>query len=324
VDEREIERLLRRQDGIVSRGQVMAAGGTDAHVERLLRRREWARVHPGVYADHTGALSWTQSAWAAVLLLAPAALSGSSALRAHGLRGHDAQSRVEVAVPAPRHVRAPQGVRVVRLVRFDDVSQVHLSPPRVRIEAALLRVASRAHGEDGTVAVLADACQSGRTTAGRLRSELATIGRIPRRNLIEDVLADVAEGALSALERRYKRDVERAHALPRAGRQSLAPGAVRDVEYSHWRTRVELDGRLGHEWSSDRWDDLDRDVDSAVHGHLTVRIGWRQVLEPCRLAERMGRILVARGWPSRPRGCGPGCQAGLLVDPRHQVPEINH
>ncbi len=59
--------------------------------------------------------------------------------------------------------------------------------------------------------------------------------------------------------------------------------------------RLELDGRFGHEWSLDRWDDLDRDVDSAVEGHLTVRIGWRQVLEPCRLAERMARILVARG-----------------------------
>ena len=277
MDEREIGRLLRRQDGIVSRRQVMAAGGTDADVERRLRRREWARVHPGVYADHTGALSWTQGAWAAVLLLAPA---------------------------------APTGVRVVRLPCFDDVTQLHLSPPRVRIEPALLRVASRAHGEDGTVAVIADACQSGRTTARRLRSELATIGRIPRRGLIEDVLADVAEGALSALERRYLRDVERAHALPRAGRQHVAPGVVRDVAYRRWRTGVELDDRLGHEWSSDRWDDLDRDVDSAVDGHLTVRIGWRQVLEPCRLAERMAGILAARGWPGRPRACGPGCQAG--------------
>jgi hypothetical protein len=111
------------------------------------------------------------------------------------------------------------------MARFGDVAQLHLSPPRVRIEPALLRVASLAPGEDGTVAVLADGCQSGRTTAPRLAAELATIGRIPRRDLIQDVLADVADGALSALERRYLRDVERAHALPRAGRQRAAPGA---------------------------------------------------------------------------------------------------
>ena len=308
MDDGEIARLLRKQDGVLSRRQVLAAGGTENDIERLLRRREWARVHPGVYADHTGTLSWLQRAWAAVLLLAPAALSGSSALRAHGVRGHDAQSRVEVAVRAPRRVREPDGVRIVRLARFDEVTQLHLSPPRVRIEPALLRVASRATGEDGTVAVLADACQSGRTTAGRLRVELATVDRIPRRDLIEDVLTDIADGAFSALERRYLRDVEQAHALPGAARQCVAPGVVRDVEYPRWLMRLELDGRFGHEWSLDRWDDLDRDVDSAVEGHLTVRIGWRQVLEPCRLAERMARILVARGWPGRPRPCGPRCQ----------------
>jgi hypothetical protein len=138
--------------------------------------------------------------------------------------------------------------------------------------------------------------------------ELDTIDRIPRRELIEDVLTDIADGAYSALERRYLGDVEQAHALPRAARQCVAPGVVRDVEYPRWLMRLELDGRFGHEWSLDRWDDLDRDVDSAVEGHLTVRIGWRQVLEPCRLAERMARILVARGWTGRPRPCGPGCQ----------------
>ena len=51
----------------------------------MLRRREWARVHPGVYVAHTGPLSWPQRAWSAVLLVAPAALSGSSALHAHGV-----------------------------------------------------------------------------------------------------------------------------------------------------------------------------------------------------------------------------------------------
>ncbi len=231
-------------------------------------------------------------------------------MRAHGLRGHEDQARIEVAVPAGRHPRAPQGIRVVRLRRFEEVAQPHLSPPRVRIEPALLRVASRARSEDGTVAVLADACQSGRSTAARLTTELGSVGRLPRRDLIETVLGDVAEGALSALERRYLRHVERAHRLPRARRQATDNRTHRDVEYRRWATRVELDGRLGHEWTADRWDDLDRDLDSAVDGHLTVRIGWRQVLQPCRLAERIAQILVARGWEGRPRPCGPGCPIG--------------
>ncbi len=130
----------------------------------MLRRREWARVHPGVYVAHTGPLSWPQRAWSAVLLVAPAALSGSSALHAHGVRGHDGQRRIEVAVHASRNLHAPPGVRIVRLARFGEVTQLHLSPPRVRIEPALLRVASRSKSDDATVAVLADACQDGWTT----------------------------------------------------------------------------------------------------------------------------------------------------------------
>ena len=310
VNQVEVTRLLRRQDGVVSRRQVRAAGGTDADIDRLVRRRVWVRIHPGVYVDHTGPPSWRQRAWAAVLLLEPAALSGASALRAHGLRGHDDYGGIEVAVPATRHPSAPRGIRVVRLRKFDEVTQSHLSPPRVRIEVALLRVASRARTEDRTVAVLADACQAGRSTPSRLAAELALIRRLPRRDLIESVLADVAVGAHSALERRYLRHVERAHRLPQARRQRADSGAVRDVEYLRWRARIELDGRLGHEWTMDRWDDLDRDVDSAVVGHLTVRIGWRQVLEPCRLAERVGQILAARGWQGRTTPCGPRCPLG--------------
>jgi hypothetical protein len=50
----------------------------------------------------------------------------------------------------------------------------------------------------------------------------------------------------------------------------------RDVEYLGTATVVELDGRLGHEWQQDRWHDLDRDVDAAVAGDLTIRLGWQQ------------------------------------------------
>ena len=46
VDQVEVTRLLRRQDGVVSRRQVRAAGGTDADIDRLVRRRVWVRIHP--------------------------------------------------------------------------------------------------------------------------------------------------------------------------------------------------------------------------------------------------------------------------------------
>ena len=134
---------------------------------------------------------------------------------------------------------------------------------------------------------------------------------LPRRGLLAEILDDVRAGALSPLERRYLRDVERAHGLPRAGRQlpDLVDGArvTRDVEYAAQATDVELDGRLGHEAAEDRWDDLDRDLGSAVAGKLTLRLGWRQVLQPCRVAVTIGRILAARGWDGKVRPCGSHC-----------------
>jgi hypothetical protein len=141
------------------------------------------------------------------------------------------------------------------------------------------------------------------------------------------VLADVATGAYSALERRYLRDVERPHGLPTGHRQRrVSTGravAYRDVEYVGLDTVVELDGRLGHEAATDRWADLDRDLDAAVDRRLTVRFGWRQVLQPCRVAAAVATLLRARGWAGDPIPCGPTCPVNATgEDLQHQVPEI--
>lgn len=135
-----------------------------------------------------------------------------------------------------------------------------------------------------------------------------------------EVLADVASGACSALERRYLRDVERAHRLPAGERQlrvvDAATGAVTycDVRYAASATVVELDGRLGHDPSTSQWADLQRDLAGAARGDATLRARWGQVLEPCRLARLVGAVLTRRGWTGRPHPCGPGC-AVVRPDP---------
>ena len=89
--------------------------------------------------------------------------------------------------------------------------------------------------------------------------------------------------------------------------------AYRDVEYVGLGTTVELDGRIGHEQNADRWADLDRDLSTAVAGEVTLRAGWKQVLDPCRLASIVVRVLQARGWRGQPRPCGPGCTVGNVA-----------
>lgn len=308
----ELTPLLRHQDGVVSRAQVLASGLTDSDIARKVRRREWARLFAGVYVDHTGTPSWEQLAWGSTLLHAPAALDSWSALRASGLTlaaGHD---DISLVVAAHRRVDDPPGVRTRRTRAWHRVTQLHLSPPRVRLETAALTAASEAKTEDAAVGLLADVVQQRRTTAERLRIALDESLRLSRRSLLADVLTDVTSGALSPLERRYLRDVERAHGLPHGHRQRRVRSGdrlqIRDVDYTAFGIDVELDGRLGHEMAQDRWEDLDRDLRSLVSGTITVRAGWGQVLKPCRLAAVVAAVLNARGWSGRPLRCGAECE----------------
>ena len=305
--------LMQTQKGVVSRRQVLIHGGSDVDIARLLRRRILNRVHDGVYVDHTGPLSDRQRAWAAVLVHWPAVLSGGWSLAMSGMRGVRLPATIEIAVDHRRRVDEALGVAVRRMRRLDDFARWNLSPPRTSVEHAVLLEASRAIRDDAAVAVLADACQSRLTTAGRLQATLDELPGLPRRAFLGEVLADVAAGAFSALERRYLARVECAHGLPAASRQATAISragvAYRDVHYRAWRVAVELDGRLGHEWTSETWDDLDRDVSTTVGGGVTVRAGWRMVLDPCRLATSIAAILKARGWQGHLRPCGPSCAA---------------
>ncbi len=118
-----IERLLRRQAGVVSRRQVLDAGMSEVLVARRVRRREWVRLADGVYVDHTGQLTTAQAEWATLLRHPGSVLAGRSALRAGGLRGATGQDRarriVEIAVPHGRRLDADPGVSVVRAVTCD-------------------------------------------------------------------------------------------------------------------------------------------------------------------------------------------------------------
>lgn len=316
----EIEDLLDRQDGVISRRQVLAAGHNQTHIARMVRRREWTQVHPGVYVNHTGPLTWRQRAWAAVLACAPAALDGWSAIRAHegpGRRHHDDSRPIEVIVRHGRQQVALEGVRVRGSRRFDESVQLHLNPPRQRYDDAVVGLADRAADELSAIAIVADACGGRRTTAVRLLARIDEMSRLRRRSWLRSVINDVADGTCSVLEHAYLTRVERPHGLPRGLRQVVALDAggrrmFRDVVYGgsrpRWRQIVELDGRLGHDSTAARDRDMERDLDAALDLEDTVRLGYGQVLgRPCSTAAKLGRLLQLRGWNGAPTRC-PSCE----------------
>jgi very-short-patch-repair endonuclease len=119
-------------------------------------------------------------------------------------------------------------------------------------------------------------------------------------------------GVHSVLESRYHRDVERAHALPRAVRQARVVrgqrSEYRDAMYERYRVAVELDGRLAHPDDA-RWRDIRRDNAAAADGLVTLRYGWTDVtVHPCRTAGEVARVLAGRGWTGLPGLCSSDCR----------------
>jgi hypothetical protein len=306
----ELTRILREQSGVVSRRQALGAGLGDHDIRRLLRTRQWAPVHDGVYVDHTGPLLWLQRAWAAVQLAWPAALCHDSALRAAdgpGKRERDDAGPIHVAVDRDRAFVAPPGIVPHRLADLGLKAQWNLSPPRLRIEQAVLDVAAEAADDFRAIAVLAAAVQSRRTTADRVLHALHGRSRIARRPFLIGVLRDIEEGSCSVLEHGYLTRVERPHGLALPDRQVAASSRgpiYRDVEYRRHGLVLELDGRLFHASTEARDRDLDRDLDAAVDGRDTVRLGWGQVFgRSCWTAVRVASLLQMRGWEGEMAPC---------------------
>jgi hypothetical protein len=210
-----------------------------------------------------------------------------------------------------RGLQPPETVRLHRRVRLDQRVLWSLGPPRQRYDDAALEVATGLDNRLAALGVLANAVQQRRTTARRLLESLDARPRAAMRDWLEGVLVDIAGGTCSVLEHAFLTDVERAHLLPVAERQVRATASVglvyRDATYAVGQI-VELDGRLFHDSASQRDLDLERDLDAAIDGLSTLRLGWGQVFDrPCSTAAKLARLLTLRGWTGTPVACGPGC-----------------
>lgn len=300
--------LLRfRQDGVVSRAQLLALGYVPHDLARMVRRKELNRVHPGVFVHHTGPLSWDQRAWAAVLATG-GALELDSALSHPNPR-----APIQVAVDRHRRVRRDlPGVVVRRRARLAEMLHPHAAPPRVTLAVATVEVADRAADDHAAYRVLADALHTREVTHEDLRGALLLCARLCRRRLIAELIDDLEDGTCSVLEKAYARDVEAAHGLPLGRRQAVGRvegrKAVRDVAYDGG-PYVELDGRPFHDTPAARDRDLARDLAAAVEeDRRTLRLGYRQVMrEPCATARSVAAVLARHGWRGTISAC-PRCR----------------
>ncbi|WP_028472846.1 type IV toxin-antitoxin system AbiEi family antitoxin domain-containing protein [Nocardioides alkalitolerans] len=314
----DVAALLHRQRDVVSRRQLVEAGLKPHEIRRLLRG-PLTLVHPGVYAAQTGALTWRQRAWAAVLHAWPAALQGESAARA--CEGRADVERVDddvvhVMIGLHRTLDVPPGVRHHRRARLEAQTQSNASPPRQRYPDALLDLALAAPGTSTRVAALARGLQRRKVSGEQLRKALAARARVADRARVAALLDDLVDGACGVLEHGYLDLVERPHGLPPSDRQVRAvtsQGVVyRDGEYDGFV--VELDGRAFHDTASRRDADMERDLDAAVAGKDTRRLTYGQVFDrSCTTAAKLAALLHRHGWAGEVRSCGPTCTAAVGV-----------
>lgn len=303
--------LAREQDGLVTRRQLMGSGLSSGQAHRGIRNRRWQPVGRGVYATTTGRLDEWARLRAALLQTGPESAAGHrTALWLAGVL-LEAPSVITIVVPHHRRLTASAGVRLHRRRDFDELVHPAGDLRRVRLEAAVLDVADSCPRADPVLTLLFRATQGRFTTAGRLRQELTRRHRHRWRRLLLEVLDDVEDGAQSNLERRYRRDVELAHGLPRGTRNrtehSEDGNRYRDVRYLRWRLVVELDGKQAHPQDARHLDDA-RDNRVVVDlAHLVLRYGWHAVaINPCEVARQVAVVLRRNGWNGAFRRC-PNC-----------------
>lgn len=304
----DLARLLRAQQGVIARRQLLGLGAAPTDVRRLLRRRELHHAWPGVYVDHNGPLTDLQRAWVAVSAAWPAALTAESVLP------EASRELLHVAVSHGRQLQLPPWVAAHRTTDWEQRVDPRIRPPSIRLEHALIDVMADRAAYDVASAfdVLARTMHSRRTSADRVLAVLDARKRVPHRATIRGLVGDHRDGVCSVLEQGYRHRVERAHALPRGQRQrrSHATGRMTatDVEYDAYGVIVELDGRAYHESPRARDDDARRDIaELATREAVTARVTHGLVFaDACRTAAWIGSILAARGWPG-PLGPCPQC-----------------
>ena len=308
--------LLESQDGVVSVKQAESAGMAAKAVRAQVRAGRWQVMQRGVYAAFTGRPTRRAELWAVLLRAGPgAALSHQTAAELAGLIDRPGPV-IHVTVPHssdPGRCGRIPGVVFHRSRALARARHPALTPPRTRVEETVLDLIDGARSFDEAYDWICRGVGRGRTTAARLRAALDARPRMRWRPEIRLALGDAGAGALSVLELRYVRGVERRHALPAARRQARVRQATGnrylDNLYAEYRACVEVDGTSAHP-ADEQWRDKSRDRWNAVHrGIGTIRGGVADLIDQERQGQTAADVatwLSGRG-PRAGRPCGPGC-----------------
>jgi hypothetical protein len=238
-------------------------------------------------------------------------VSHQTAAEVHGIIDMPAGTDIHVTVPLSRRPAQHRPTRGIIVHRSDQSQAQFVGPfnlPRTTVEDTVLDLIATAPTFDHAYTWIVRSVAKKLVTASALRAALAARTRVRWREWLSDALEDAADGVYSSLERRYVRDVERAHRLPKSchqvRRQFDGKVQYRDNWYAEYGVVVEIDGPTYHQNERVQLD-KDRDnVNLALDDVKTHRFGPVGVTErACETAALVVATLQHNGWRGSPRPC---------------------
>ena len=283
-----VQELAQRQDGVISRAQLIHCGTPRRTVDRL-PDRHWIERHPGVFVASTVPQTWQRDLWAARLAVGdPCAVSHESAARIHGFRGFARTDSVVLTAPRYDHHRITGAVvhQIGDLFAFPD--QIVAGPSGLPVTSrertlvdlsAVLRPGRLAY-------VLEDAVAARKVTAESVAQTLYRVARRGKpgvRKLIR-ALAVYKPGdsiPASQLERKLLELLRRGGG-PMPSLQVPLPGrsldGLVDCCFEPSKLILEADGRRWHARIAQMKRDHERDAAAAQAGYLTLRLLYEHIV----------------------------------------------
>ena len=312
--------LLDSQHGMIARYQATPSGLDVVTMRNKVQNGRWQRAQRGVYATFSGEPGREAQLWAALLRAgAGATLSHQTAAERHRLLD-EPSAVIHITVPASRHPARQRPIPGIVIHRSDAVTRTRhpaMSPPCTRVEDTVLDLIQSAATFEDAYQWICRAVGRHRTTAERIRAAMDARKKMRWRRELELALGDAGQGALSVLEYRYVRCVERPHGLPVALRQQRVRqrtgNRYLDNLYEAYGVCVELDGTAAHP-SDEQWQDKRRDNWNLVHENIvTLRIGILDLGDrSCDTARDIATRLQLSGWQHHPHPCRrPSCSVGF-------------
>jgi len=298
--------LIARQDGVVSRAQLVAGGVSPAAV-RWNSGRAWRVLLPHVVILTREAARPRQRLVAGLLWAGDrAVLAGATAAAAHGITTADPRGRVHLVVPAPLSSRR-SGFAEARRTLLHDADAVTRGPVRLSSPARAAVDAARAEPTEGArSAILIEAVQRGLADVDdlaewvhRLRTRDAAVLRRP--------LEHAASGAWSVPESELLQLVAGSTVLPPAwanpwlerpdGSALTAP----DAWFDDVAMAVMVHSRRYHA-EADDWDaTVESDADLVAAGVVVVGVTPRRIRsDPTAVLRRLERAHLAAAARPRP------------------------